>query len=86
VVIVNDWSTVEANESAAFIGLHAPPATAVFQRIKLCADVAEYAHELFNFFRECDAVGVKEIVCQAVEETGLGLALMDRLKRAADQT
>ncbi len=86
VMIVNDWSTVERSESAAFIGLHAPPATAVFQRIKLCADVADYAHDLFNFFRECDASGVKEIVCEAVEETGLGLALMDRLKRAAHQS
>lgn len=86
VVIVKDWSAVQAGESTAFIGLHALPAIEAFQRVKLCADVADYAHELFNFFRECDAAGVKEIVCEAVEETGLGLALMDRLKRAAYQT
>jgi L-threonylcarbamoyladenylate synthase len=86
VVIVSDGSAAQAGESTAYIGLHASSAPAAFQRIKLCADVAEYAHELFNFFRECDALGVREIVCEAVEETGLGLALMDRLKRAARQT
>lgn len=83
VVIVNDGRTAQAGENAAYIGLHTPPAGEAFQRVKLCADVADYAHELFSFFRECDALGVKEIVCEAVEEIGLGLALMDRLRRAA---
>jgi L-threonylcarbamoyladenylate synthase len=83
VVIVNDWRMAQAGENAAYIGLHAPPAGEAFQRVKLCADMADYAHELFSFFRECDVLGVKEIVCEAVDETGLGLALMDRLRRAA---
>ncbi|MFN0110133.1 MAG: L-threonylcarbamoyladenylate synthase [Blastocatellia bacterium] len=68
---------------AAYIGLDAPPSAKTFQKVQLCKDVAEYAHSLFQFFRECDEAGVRTIYCQAVAEDGLGLALMDRIRRAA---
>jgi L-threonylcarbamoyladenylate synthase len=69
--------------SSAYIGLKAPPDATAFERILICKGVEEYARELFNFFRECDERGVKIIFCQTVDEEGLGLALMDRLRRAA---
>lgn len=68
---------------SAFIGLHVPASRSAFERSQVCSDVAAYAHEVFQFFRECDAAGIQEICCEVVEETGLGVALMDRLKRAA---
>jgi L-threonylcarbamoyladenylate synthase len=74
--------TVPTN-SSAFIGLDAPTDVALFERILICKDVEEYARELFNFFRECDEKEVETIFCQTVAEEGLGLALMDRLRRAA---
>lgn len=74
--------TVPTN-SSAYIGLQAPPNIAVFKRILICKDLEDYARELFNFFRECDESGVETIFCQTVDEKGLGLALMDRLRRAA---
>jgi L-threonylcarbamoyladenylate synthase len=74
--------TVPTNTSA-YIGLKAPPKSAMFGRILICKDVEEYARELFNFFRECDEGAVKTIFCQTVDEEGLGLALMDRIRRAA---
>jgi L-threonylcarbamoyladenylate synthase len=74
--------TVPTN-SSAYIGLKAPPNAMAFERILICKGVEEYARELFNFFRECDERGVKIIFCQTVDEEGLGLALMDRLRRAA---
>jgi L-threonylcarbamoyladenylate synthase len=83
VVLINDVAAINAQPTAAFIGLQAPPQLHEFGRVKLCVSVAEYAHELFRFFRECDAAGIPEIFCEAVPEQGLGLALMDRLKRAA---
>jgi hypothetical protein len=43
-----------------------------------------YARALFAFFRQADAAGCDVICAQAVAETGLGRALMDRLRRAAD--
>jgi L-threonylcarbamoyladenylate synthase len=74
--------TVPTNTSA-YIGLKAPPKSAMFGRILICKDVEEYARELFNFFRECDESAVETIFCQTVDEEGLGLALMDRIRRAA---
>jgi L-threonylcarbamoyladenylate synthase len=74
--------TTPAN-SSAYIGLDAPPNAASFERILICNDVEEYARELFNFFRECDEKEIETIFCQTVDEKGLGLALMDRLRRAA---
>jgi L-threonylcarbamoyladenylate synthase len=49
----------------------------------VCANAEAYARELFHFFRRCDAAGARRIACAAVPETGIGLALMDRLVRAA---
>ena len=83
VVLIEDVSAINAKPTTAFIGLHAPSHLDGFGRVKLCADVMEYAHELFNFFRECDAADVQEIFCEVVTTHGLGLALMDRLRRAS---
>lgn len=83
VVLVEDVSALTASSTTAFIGLHAPPQLDEFRCAKRCVSVTEYAHELFSFFRACDAAGVREIYCEVVTAEGLGLALMDRLKRAA---
>ncbi len=83
VVIVNELSAAIPAKDAAFIGLHLPPRAAAFQRIQLYSDVAEYAQKFFQFFRDCDAAGVQVIYCEAVSESGLGLALMERIRRAA---
>ena len=74
--------TVPMN-SSAYIGLESPPNAGAFKRIFICKDYEEYAHELFHFFRECDRAGVETIYCQTVVEEGLGLALLDRIKRAS---
>ncbi|HEX8369636.1 MAG TPA: L-threonylcarbamoyladenylate synthase [Pyrinomonadaceae bacterium] len=65
----------------AFIGLNKPQPK--FDLMKICRSIEEYAHEVFNFFRECDRRGIDTIYCQTVEEKGIGLALMDRLKRSS---
>ncbi len=70
---------------AAYIGIDAPMRKDSFSKILLCKDVVEYAHLLFRFFRECDEDGIRSIYCQAVNEEGLGLALMDRIRRAAHE-
>ncbi len=83
--VVISWSpqhTIPADDSA-YIGLGPPPHPEAFKRIMICKGVEEYAHELFQFFRECDKERVVTIYCQAVNEEGLGLALMDRIGRAA---
>ena len=82
VVLINPKSKIQNPKSKAFIGLKKPGAD--FDLIKICASVEEYAHELFSFFRECDRKNIETIYSQAVSEKGIGLALMDRLKRAAE--
>ncbi len=83
VVLCNYPQYTVAVGDSAYIGLEAPPRVESFKRHLICRDIEEYAHALFRFFRECDAEGVETIFCQTVNDEGLGLALMDRLHRAA---
>lgn len=68
--------------NSGFIGLHDPEA--VFKVIRICRDLEEYAHSLYEFFRECDRMRIETIYCEPVTESGLGTALMDRIRRAAE--
>jgi L-threonylcarbamoyladenylate synthase len=46
-------------------------------------DLREAAHRLFGAIRRLDAAGLDRIVAEPCAEAGLGLAIMDRLRRAA---
>lgn len=81
VILINRKSEIGNQKTKAFIGLNKPGQE--FDLIKICRSVEEYAHEIFAFFRTCDARGIETIYCETVEEKGIGLAIMDRLKRAA---
>ena len=83
VVLISPESEVESPKPGAFIGLEKPNQD--FDLVKICESVEEYAREVFNFFRECDRRRLETIYCETVEETGIGLALMDRLKRSSRQ-
>lgn len=67
---------------SAYIGIN--ERSERFQITHICPSADEYAHSVFEFFRECDRRGIKTIYCETVEETGIGSALMDRLRRAAE--
>lgn len=82
VVIVRNASEAVGHGRSAFIGLETT--SAHFDRIEVCASPNAYAHRLFAFFRECDSDKIDVIYCQEVEETGIGRALMDRLRRSAE--
>ncbi|MDY6835576.1 MAG: L-threonylcarbamoyladenylate synthase [Chloroflexota bacterium] len=47
------------------------------------SDLNEYAKLLFSTLRELDAKGVDVILVEEVNEEGIGIAIMDRLRRAA---
>ncbi len=68
---------------AAYIGLTPPPPGAAFLLTCVAEDAAAYSYELFAFFRESDRRGARRIYCQAPPETGVGVALLDRIRRAA---
>lgn len=46
-------------------------------------DLEEYARQIFAVLRELDELAVDEIIIEKTEEKGIGVAIMDRLKRAA---
>lgn len=48
----------------------------------MAADLREYAQRLFAALRALDAQGVEAIFVETVAETGIGRAVMDRLRRA----
>jgi L-threonylcarbamoyladenylate synthase len=68
----------------AWIGVNYLPPGARLR--KKCANAICYARELFHFFRLCERAGIKTIYCEAIPESGIGRALMDRLRRAAQGT
>jgi L-threonylcarbamoyladenylate synthase len=79
--IVEQPQDLRPASSAAFIGLSAPrPGYGLAVH---CADAADYARRVFSFFRQAEDAGMKRIDAEAVPETGVGAALMDRLRRAA---
>ena len=51
--------------------------------IRLSGSVADYAQGLFSALRALDRLGLDVIVVEGVQERGLGVAVMDRLRRAA---
>ncbi|MEP6808792.1 MAG: 5-(carboxyamino)imidazole ribonucleotide synthase [Chthoniobacterales bacterium] len=53
------------------------------RRLSDTCDLREAAVNLFGCLRELDRAGLDLIVAEAVPETGLGAAIMDRLRRAA---
>ncbi len=84
VVLVTQPQDAGSATNDAYIGLDAHPQATLFRLHQACASVDNYARAIFLFFRQCDAAGVEIIYCQAVDERGLGLALMDRIRRAAE--
>ncbi|MBM4167217.1 MAG: threonylcarbamoyl-AMP synthase [Ignavibacteria bacterium] len=83
VEIVANISELASTVYSAYIGMEEPFHSSKFKLKKICNSVEEYARFLFLFFRMCDETNVKTIFCQAVKETGLGLAIMDRIQRAS---
>ncbi len=81
VVLISPKSKVQSPKSKAFIGLNSLEGK--FDLIKTCVSAEDYAHSVFDFFRRCDRQNIEMIFCEAIEEKGIGAALMDRLKRAA---
>jgi L-threonylcarbamoyladenylate synthase len=59
------------------------PAFAHTEVLSRKGDFREAAANLFAAIRRLDALGLEVIVAEAVPETGLGRAIMDRLRRAS---
>ena len=83
IVIVRPGDEITASSADGFIGLE--HRAGEFGNTLVCVNKDAYARELFEFFRACDRQGIERIFCEAVPEEGIGAALMDRIRRAADR-
>ncbi len=84
VFIVSGVNETVPMKSSAYIGMQ-NVGRSQFGLKKICRNEEEYARSLFHFFRECDDKGIETIYCERVSEDGIGLALMDRIRKAAIQ-
>ena len=78
-----DVRAVDAGEALLAFGPDAPPHSGKTLNLSATGDVQEAAANLFSHLRELDATGIERIAVMPVPEHGLGLAINDRLRRAA---
>ncbi len=72
-----------ARRRAGYLGLTAAPdGYAAVRLLSRSGDLEEAAVCFFGALHELDALGLERIDVQALPERGLGLAMMDRLRRA----
>jgi L-threonylcarbamoyladenylate synthase len=75
-----------SNRRAGLLAFRSAPARHGFvavETLSTAGDLREAAANLFAALRRLDAAGVDAIVAEPVPETGLGRAIMDRLRKAA---
>jgi hypothetical protein len=73
------------DETAAYIGLDAHPLAAEFGWHRAFASIDDYARGFYEALREVDRRGLRSVICQRVPAQGTGIALSDRLERAAEE-
>ena len=66
-----------------YIGLKYPGNSQAFQTVLVCKNAEDYASRVFDFFRQADLLKADVVCCECVPEVGIGVALMDRLRRAS---
>ncbi len=78
-----DALEVETDEALLAFGPEPLPGAATMLNLSPTGDLAEAAHNLYAMLRALDAKGARRIAVMRLPETGLGEALVDRLRRAA---
>lgn len=76
-------TSVGADEGLLAFGANVPPGAMLTYNLSPTGDLAEAAANLFAQMRLLDRPGIGRIAVMPIPETGLGLAINDRLRRAA---
>lgn len=76
-------TTAAADEGLLAFGAHAPAGAAFMLNLSPGSDLAEAAANLFAMLRALDRPDISRIAVMPIPEKGLGLAINDRLRRAA---
>ncbi len=74
---------VHADEALLAFGRDEPAGALTTRNLSPTGDLVEAAANLFHMLHELDASGARAIAAMPVPEHGLGLAINDRLRRAA---
>ncbi len=69
--------------NCAYCGLDESKLASYLGAAKQFGSVEDYAHELYEFMRSVDRLGIQFLYCQRPGMSGIGAALNDRLTRAA---
>lgn len=85
VFLVDQPNEIHHADRAGWIGLSPPATPTDFLLVEQSSSLEDYAYRLFEFYRECDRLGADFIFCERVVQKGVGVALMDRLERAANR-
>jgi len=86
VLVAKDEIDSYTNKKAGLLAFREPAKRPAFVHTEILSrkgDFREAAANLFAAIRRLDALGLEVIVAEAVPETGLGRAIMDRLRRAS---
>jgi L-threonylcarbamoyladenylate synthase len=78
-----DVTDVHAGEGLLAFGSNVPDGAVLTLNLSPAGDLAEAAANLFAMMRALDRPGVGRIAVMPIPESGLGLAINDRLRRAA---
>lgn len=82
--IVESPAPAAERTRAGFIGLsRSPQGYAQARRLSERGDLREAAARLFEVLHELDDLGLERIDAEPIAEVGLGVAIMDRLRRAS---
>jgi len=92
ILVTGNHNQIKSKIKKLIIQYHNRGPIGVISKDKFLADqsfvfnnIEHYAKNLFKKFRDFDQIGIKTIFVQAVSKKGLGLALMNRLKKAANK-
>lgn len=84
VIPIQEVLSVSPSPVRALLTLESHPAAESFGLYRRCQSAEDYAAVLFEFFRQADRQGINEIFCQLISDSGIGRAIRDRLRRAAE--
>ncbi len=82
--LFDDAHQLIAHKSAAYLARESHGQPQAWGWHKVFGSVDEYAAEFYECLREADRRGLAEIYLQSTSETGTGAALMDRMRRSAE--
>jgi len=81
------WPVPSRSERVGLLAMSTPrQSTSLFHTVEVLSpsgDLREAARRLFAVLRKLDGLGLDRLYAEPCEEVGLGLAIMDRLRRCA---